>query len=240
MFNIQLANLNIGIDNRYTYIEEQCADYIAGGGADFTVSVTDAQISAEAKMFPDMSLEKYAGYLESLAAYRQIAERLLDYDGFLLHSAIIRVNERGVAFAARSGTGKTTHIRLWRKLLGDGCSVINGDKPLIRFIDGAPYAFGTPWAGKEGYNTNSRARLYDMCFLSRAAENYAVAMDSKEAVKRLLCQIYMPDTPAKKLKTFSMADRLLKNIRVWDIGCNMDISAAKTVYDKLFEGSEEL
>ena len=238
MFKIKLADLTVEIDNKYTYIEEQCSGYITEGDADFCVSLSDEQIAAEAAGIAEsagMDMSFNLGYLESLAVYRVIAEKLLDYDGFLLHSAVIDVNGRGIAFAARSGTGKTTHIRLWHRLLGDRCAVINGDKPLIRFIEGKPYAYGTPWAGKEGYNINSRVRLSDICFLDRAKENSIAPIPAKEAVKRLLCQIYMPENPLKKIKTLELMDLLMKNIGVWKIGCNMDISAAETVYNKIFE-----
>ena len=236
MFKIKLADLTIEIDNKYTYIEEQCSGYITEGDADFCVSLSDEQIAAEAaEMSDEYDTEFNPGYLESLAAYRVIAEKLLDYDGFLLHSAVIDVNGQGIAFAARSGTGKTTHIRLWRRFLGDGCAVINGDKPLIRFTEGRPYAYGTPWAGKEGYNINSRVRLSDICCLDRAGENSIAPIPAGEAVRRLFCQIYMPKNPAKKIKTLELMDLLMKNIRVWKIGCNMDISAAETVYNKIFE-----
>ena len=238
MFKIKLADLTIEIDNKHTYIEEQCAGYITDGDAYFRVSLSDEQIAAEAdgateSAGTDMSF--HSGYLESLAVYRAIAEKLPEYDGFLLHSAVIDVDDRGIAFAARSGTGKTTHIRLWRNLLGDKCAIINGDKPLIRFIEGKPYAYGTPWAGKEGYNINSRVQLLDICFLDRAEENSIAPISAGESVKRLFCQIYMPKNPLKKVKTLELMDSLMKNVRVWKIGCNMDISAAETVYNKIFE-----
>ena len=230
MFKIKLADLTVEIDNKYTYIENLCSGYIVGGNADFCVSLSDGQIAAEAD---GADTGSDFGYLESLAVYRAIAEKLPDYDGFLLHSAVIDVNNRGIAFAARSGTGKTTHIRLWRRLLGNRCAIINGDKPLIRFFEGKPYAYGTPWAGKEGYNTNSRVQLSDICFLDRAKENSITPIPASEAVKRLFSQIYMPENASKKIKTLGLMDLLLKNINIWKIGCNMDISAAETVYNKI-------
>lgn len=235
MFTIRLADLNIGIDNKYTYIEQQCKNYMVDAETDFNVSVSDSLIAAEADNFEMKDACFEPGYLESLALYRQISEKLLDYSGFLIHSAVISVSDRAVAFAARSGTGKTTHINLWRRLLGEDCVIINGDKPLIRFFDGVPFAYGTPWAGKENFNTNTRAPLTDICFLTRAKENSIKTIDRSDAVKRLLSQIYLPKNPLKKIKTLELADLFMNSVNIWEIGCNMEINAAKTVYSKIFE-----
>ena len=74
-------------------------------------------------------------YLETLALLRKVAEVLPEKDGFLMHGAVIQWKDKAYMFTAPSGTGKTTHIRLWRKYLGQGVSIINGDKPFIRIVD---------------------------------------------------------------------------------------------------------
>ena len=94
-----------------------------------------------------------------------------DFDAFLLHAAVIEVDGLAYAFAAPSGTGKTTHIALWKKFFGDRANIINGDKPIIRFENGTPYIYGTPWCGKEGYNINTKAPLAALCFIERSPEN---------------------------------------------------------------------
>ena len=148
---IKIADLSIRIENRHTYIEDLCEAYMEPEGAfDFAVSVTDADILAE-----DAGRE-HPGYAESLAVYRKIAEAILEKDGFLLHGVVLDVDGRGVAFLAPSGVGKSTHAARWLQILGERATVINGDKPLIRFTDGVPYAYGTPWAGKERLSKNGR------------------------------------------------------------------------------------
>ncbi len=229
MFKVRLADLVIGIDNQYEYIRDMCAEYIADEPEVFTVSADEAELDREIE-----SGIYDRGYLESLALYRKIAERLIYFDGFLMHCAVLDTEKGGVAFCARSGVGKTTHIRLWKQLFSDKVSIVNGDKPLIRFIDGIPYAYGTPWSGKEGYNINMRTRLSDICILSRSEENRICGMPAEIAVKKLMYQIYLPDKPADMLKTLELLDSLLGYVKVWDIGCNMDITAAKTVYEGIF------
>ena len=99
------------------------------------------------------------GYLESLAIYRKIAEKVIEYNGFLLHGVVVEVNKCGIAFLARSGVGKSTHVMLWKELLKNKLTIINGDKPLVRIIDGKIFAYGTAWAGKEKLHKNTKTEL---------------------------------------------------------------------------------
>ena len=154
MINIRLAEINFCIANKYSYIEDMCKDYITENDADVTISVTDEEIYAEGS-----SDEYDVGYLESLAVYRKIAEKIIEYDGILLHGVVADVDGTGVAFLAKSGVGKSTHTALWQEVLGDKMTVVNGDKPLIRIIDDKIYAYGTPWAGKEKNQKNTKTNL---------------------------------------------------------------------------------
>ncbi len=222
MFVLEIADLKIGIDNKYEYIETLCKDYIISADkTDFDVSASDEEINAEqTENFP-------LGYLESLAVYRKIAEKITDYNGILMHSAVIKVDDTAIAFLARSGTGKTTHITRWKQFLGDRVSAVNGDKPLIRIIDGKAYAYGTPWAGKENLQTNTKAELKKICFVERAKENACIPVSGSKSLERLLNQIYID----KGYKAFGIIGKLMEICDFYIIECNMDISAAKVAYE---------
>lgn len=82
-------------------------------------------------------------YLETLVLFRKIAEELPDRDTFLLHGAVIFWKGNACMFTVPSGTGKSTHISLWRKYLGEGVRSINGDKTF--FLSPTPkYALTEP------------------------------------------------------------------------------------------------
>ena len=82
--------------------------------------------------------------------YRQ----LLRFDGLLLHASAVVVDGRAYLFSAPCGTGKSTHVGLWRQRFGDEVTVINDDKPAIVFQGDTPYLCGTPWSGKTALNNN--------------------------------------------------------------------------------------
>ncbi len=226
MFVICLAELNIAIENKYDYIKEMCRDYITDNKADFCVSVSSEEIQAEDK---GAGFDK--GYLETLAIYRKLAEKVLEYNGFLLHGVVVEVNKCGVAFLARSGVGKSTHARLWKELLRDEMTIINGDKPLVRIIDGKIFAYGTPWAGKENIHTNTKTELKKICFIERSPKNECSPMKKDMVFERIIKQMYIPWDKSLLYLTIEYISTLIEKCDYYLIKCNTDISAAKTAYE---------
>ncbi|MBO4950369.1 MAG: hypothetical protein J6E38_05050 [Clostridia bacterium] len=226
----RIADLNIKINHKHDYLTKLCRNYLHEN--------QDAEIDFEVSASPDdydkdkECLEGYSdGYLESISVYRQIAKKLLEYDGIILHAAVISVDGKAYAFSAPSGTGKSTHIRLWKEAFGDKVKIVNGDKPLIRYIDGKLYAYGTPWCGKEGYNANTKAELYSICFISRAKENSIERIDPNTALPRIFTQLLLPDSEAQTDKFFSMLNVIFDRVKFYSLGCNMDIQAAHVAYE---------
>ncbi len=145
MFCIQIAEVLIAIENRYAFTERLCADYIVDTSpddCDISVAATPEEIAAENDEKGSFS----PAYCESLALYRKICTRMLDFNAFLFHAAIISYAEQGFAFTAKSGTGKSTHIAQWVRALGERVTVVNGDKPILRWRTGevAESPDGTP------------------------------------------------------------------------------------------------
>lgn len=135
MFCVQIAEVLVAIENRYAFTEQLCADYIVDVLPDecnFSVSTTPEEIAAENSDEGTFS----PAYCESLALYRKICTRMLNYNAFLLHAAIVSYAGCGFAFAAKSGTGKSTHVAQWMRALGDDVTVVNGDKPILRWRSG--------------------------------------------------------------------------------------------------------
>ena len=175
--------------------------------------------------------------LHSAAIQRKFSEWLPLNNAFMMHAATFEVNGVGVAFAAYSGTGKTTHMRLWQQLLGDKMVVVNGDKPIVRFFDeepNTPYAYGTPWNGKERLGCNMRTPLKHICFIERSKTNFVEKMNKADAVNLIFNQVYMPKDPIAVMNTMQLIDRLLSCCNLWKIHCNMEPQAAEIAYETIF------
>ena len=69
------------------------------------------------------------------------------YRALELHASVVTRGGRGFLFLGKSGTGKSTHSRLWLEHI-DGVELLNDDNPVLRIVDGAVRVFGSPWSGK--------------------------------------------------------------------------------------------
>ena len=228
---IRIAELNVEIFHRYPYVERLCRDYAAQfDKADITASVTDEEITEELRLA--LSADGITkGVAEATCIYRQIALQLPLFDAFVFHAAVVECDGEGYAFAAASGVGKSTHVALWRKLFGHRARIINGDKPILRFLNGRLMAFGTPWQGKENWGTNASTPLKAVCFLERGAENKIGRMDEEEAVGRLFSQVLMPAEQESALRFLGLLDRVVCETPLYLLRCNTDPTAAQIAHD---------
>ena len=176
-------------------------------------------------------------YLEKLAVYRKIAEILPKFGGVLFHGSVIAVDGKGHLFTAISGTGKSTHTRLWREYLGDRAVMINDDKPLICLKDGVVRVYGTPWDGKHHLSMNTSVPLVSIVDLERGEKNHIEKVDPISIYPLLLQQMYRPKDPAALAGSLKILDGIMKQVHFYRLKCNMDIEAAKVAFDTL--GSEE-
>lgn len=231
----RIADFDIEIFFNHPYLEKYCREY----AHDFETADIDLHIDREfvkselARSPVESNEENY----EFMLAYRVLADALPTRGAFVLHSAVFDVDGVGVAFAAQSGTGKTTHMLRWKSLLGDRLTVVNGDKPTVRFFEDepfVPYAYGTPWNGKEHYGCNMRTPLRHLCFIKRGKENRAVPLDRDKAISLIFNQAYMPSLPEQAAATIALIDRLLKSCKIWTIYCNTDETAAIDPYKTVF------
>lgn len=92
------------------------------------------------------------------------------YDTVAIHSSCIVYREKAVLFLGKSGTGKSTHTRLWRENIED-TSLLNDDSPLLRVVDGKVWAYGSPWSGKTPCYKQERYELVGCVRLSQAPYN---------------------------------------------------------------------
>lgn len=235
MFVIGIAGLEIGIDNRFDFVLKMCKDYLVDKEPLFTVKTSPRQIEeALADKNPEVSLTDPEGYVESICIYREICRLLPKYDAFLFHSAAIGYKGNAYLFSAPSGTGKTTHIRLWRRNFGKAIDIINGDKPILRRDgNGVFYAYGTPWCGKERWQENRFAPVSAVCFLARGEKNKIEELPKSDAASALFKQVIYPTDPADAMLLLSLADDFLKKTPVYRLYCNMEDEAALLAFRML-------
>lgn len=225
------------MESVYSKVHELCADYRYSGTADFSIRTTrkDTEYEGNKSRNEDIKegipIRNFSNdYLETLAVYRKIADKMIDYDTILFHGSVIAVDGIGYLFTAKSGTGKSTHTRLWRELFGERAVMVNDDKPLIKVSENGIMVCGTPWDGKHRLSTNISVPLKAVCVLERSEGNHIEKVKADSVYNMLVQQVYRPQSPQKLLKTLQLIDVLSENVGLYRLGCNMDISAAETAY----------
>ena len=212
--------------------------YVSAGGMDDVLSAvyyrpdyTEVAIELlRSRRHPVFSLTDY----EYMYTGEMFANRLAHLGGVVLHGSAIAFRGAGIVFSAPSGTGKSTHTRLWRERFGDEVTVLNDDKPAIRFIDGVPFLYGTPWSGKTDLNANIKVPLKAVVFLERATENAIRPLGTVESAFHLTNQIARPYYDADiGTKTLDAINTLILTTPICRLSCNISGEAVRTACEHI-------
>lgn len=239
-FTMRVADRVAAVSAIFDSTREFCRDYLCQEDPDFSVCITPADITFEReKSIREDQLEGkpvrtfHDAYLETIAVQRKIAEHLFEYDTLLFHGSVVAVDGVGYLFTAKSGTGKSTHTRLWREVFGDRAVMINDDKPFLRITKEGVIACGTPWNGKHGIGTNACVPLKAICVLQRGAENCIREIPAKDVVFMLLQQSNRPLAMQLMPKYLELVDALAENVTFYRLSCNMEPEAALVSYEAM-------
>ncbi len=153
----------------------------------------------------------------------------LQKDTLFIHSSSIVYNNKGLLFSAKSGTGKSTHARLWRKYT-DAVS-LNDDKNIIVLENNKLILYSNPWGGKHQISNNIIAELSSIIFLYQSKDNIIKKLKPIEAIKLLLGQIEAPKKD--NLDSWNkMVDKILE-LPIYYYGCNMEEDAVNVLKERL-------
>ena len=223
-FSVSLAGLVIEVSALYPGTEAFCREFLSQEAADFAVSVGQADIDYELSVSSGMS---DPAYLETLALLRRISEKLIDYNTVLFHGSAIAVDGKAYLFTAPSGTGKTTHSRLWLDNV-PGSHILNGDKPFLKVKDDDRILVcGSPWRGKENYGVNEILPLEGICILERDTYNHIEPISCRDALGTLVRQTFRPADTGLMLKVLQLAGKISQSVNLYRMGCTMDPEAAR-------------
>ena len=175
---------------------------------------------------------------EHIQLLQYINEQLAgNYQGLMLHGAAIVYDQKAYLFVALPGTGKTTHIGLWRQVMGEKVCILNGDKPFLRDKDNQILVYGGPWRGKEGFGCNAVYPLGGIYLLRRGKENRVCKASSPEKLRGLLDAILLCEDHRAMLNAMAVLDTLCKSVPVSVLYCNMETDAVITVLRHMEEGA---
>lgn len=163
------------------------------------------------------------------------SDRITHLGGLVLHGSSLAFDDNGLIFSAPSGTGKSTHTGLWRETYGERVTVINDDKPAVRFNEmGQPLVYGTPWSGKTDLNTNTSAPLRAVVFLERGTTDAIRRLSATEALLYMNRELSMPyHDESLGLTLLDTATRLVQTVPMYLLSCTPTPHAVETVRETL-------
>lgn len=152
-----------------------------------------------------------------------------------IHSSCIVKDGKAVLFLGESGTGKSTHTRLWREHI-DGAFLLNDDSPVIRVEDGKIWAYGSPWSGKTPCYKAERYELAACVRLSQAPENHIRKLPVLHAYGAI-----HPSCPPEFAYDDALYDhiscfigKMLSSVPFYHLECLPDEAAARLAFNTIF------
>ena len=211
--------------------------YLTEDSPHFSVTVTEEDLRFEQDALDREAAEEgfrrrlfTDPFLERAAIQRAFAEYLFRQGTLLVHGSAVVLDENAYLFMGRSGTGKSTHTRLWREVFGARAVMLNDDKPFLRLTGDNVVAFGSPWSGKHGLDANISAPLSGICILERGPENRIWPISAAEALEMVRKQSYCPLEETLSPQFDALARQLAENVPLWRMTCTKDPQAARVAH----------
>lgn len=153
----------------------------------------------------------------------------------LLHASVTVLDDRAYLFLGKSGTGKSTHSRLWQEAFPDAW-LLNDDNPVVRVKDHEVIVYGTPWSGKTPCYINQSSRVgafvkllqapYNKMHHLRLPEAYAYIMASSSGLKIVS---EMMDS------LYGTIVNVLNNVPVYGLECLPNTDAVRLCADTVIQ-----
>lgn len=150
------------------------------------------------------------------------------HDTALFHAAVVSKGGKAYMFLGKSGTGKSTHARLWLNHV-EGTELVNDDNPVARVADGAVTVYGSPWSGKTPCYRNVSYPLGGIVRLSQAPYNKIRRLTGVEAYAAIVPSISGKRwDPAVADGLHATENALASIVPIWHLECLPDETAALT------------
>lgn len=106
----------------------------------------------------------------------------------LFHAAVVSKDGKGYMFLGKSGTGKSTHARLWLNNIAE-TELVNDDNPVVRMQPDGAWVYGSPWSGKTPCYKNLSMPLGGVVLLSQAPHNKIARLGGLQAYAAIVPSI---------------------------------------------------
>lgn len=155
-------------------------------------------------------------YVEYKSLINLSSLELIKNNAVFFHAVAIKYRGKAWLFTGKSGAGKTTQYKNWKKQFRDEIDLICGDMPCLELNEKKEiYVFPSPWNGKERFKGNAHAKLGGIIFLEKSDHNEIVEMSVKETLSPLINQFAIEPRDEEEIRSLSkIADIILSKYPV--------------------------
>ncbi|MBQ3069900.1 MAG: hypothetical protein IJD01_08165 [Clostridia bacterium] len=222
----RLADLNIAYEPQYDDTAALLTPFETAGEAHLTLHLSPSAMQEELSRLPAAT----NGVREAAALLRAVSAQLPAFDRLVLHAASVTMDGHAYTFVAPSGTGKTTHVRLWKQRFAGRAEILNGDRLLVHIRKDGVMAFGGPWRGKEGLGQNAFAPLKGLFLLTRSDMARCEPLSPSEMLPHLLRAVRYPKSEKERLQTLSLLEQLISLVPCYRLYAPLSMSAAEAAF----------
>lgn len=227
----RIADITVDLGYKYEKMKKQADAYRIRNEnviPEVTIYLSDAFLEQKSRENPVITPEA----AEYIYTGNIFYSGLIRFDGFMLHASAVLMDGKAYLFSAQSGVGKSTHTSMWQKVFGkERAKILNDDKPAIRIEKDGIYAFGTPWSGKTDLNINVKAPIAGICFIERGKTNRIRRENGGAVIGKMLAQTIRPYDEKDMDMLLGHVDRVLKEIPVYTLSCDISEEAVRVSYD---------
>lgn len=191
------------------------------------ISECDAKVQIALHKTSDLLYDTV--FTSMFALERQMTRR----DSMILHCAYIKYRGTAILFSAPSETGKTTQAGLWEKYRGS--ETVNGDRALLRRIDGRWTACGWPVCGTSEICHLEDIPIHAVAMLRQGKENYVERLSPVQAFTQLYSQITVNQWNREFVqRTVELIEDFVEHVPVWQLTCDISENAVQCLEAALF------
>lgn len=233
------SDLSISWGDRFCFYEQKKG---------YITTIVNEQGDGMWYLYSDRDFAKSTIYIPQSSAYEQstvicwmlmmlFGQAALLHEVIMIHGSVINLNGQGIVFLGKSGTGKSTHSRLWLSHIPE-TSLLNDDNPAIRIKEDGVLIYGTPWSGKTPCYKNESIVLKAFVRLQQAPEN---KFDLMPGIKGFIA--VLPSCTAIRWNKDLFAEmnttleKVISKVQVGFLKCLPDQAAAELCHERIFDSA---
>ena len=162
-----------------------------------------------------------------------LERHMIKRDSLILHCAYMVYRGKAILFSAPSGIGKSTQAGLWERYRG--AEIVNGDRALLKKINGSWSACGWPVCGSSDICLLGDAPIHAIIMLRQGQSNHVEPLSPIQAFAEIYAQITINQwNSAFVQRAIELSEDLIVHVPIYQLTCNMTEDAVNCLEHVLF------